>query len=170
VKSHVDLSKVINTGKFNFKDAQSNLKWLTQPRYDLNPETEEYGVSSFLYQRDRPFNPHRLYDFFKSNLFYFEQTPHNHEVDHGTDADALDVNDEDWEDCDDDYEPEETEEQYQKRLAEAQRRFRKSREEAQKNKQNGVLKHVFRSKGFVWLSHNPHAFYEWSQAAVQQTI
>jgi G3E family GTPase len=51
VKSNVDLTKVLNTKKFNFEEAESNSKWLEQDRFDIQPETEEYGVSSFLYKR-----------------------------------------------------------------------------------------------------------------------
>ena len=51
IKSNVDLNEVINTGKFNFEEAELNSKWLETDRYDIQPETEEYGVSSFLYKR-----------------------------------------------------------------------------------------------------------------------
>ena len=60
MKSNVDLKKVINTGKFNFDEAAKNTQWLEQDRYDINPESEEYGVSSFVYEARRPFNPERL--------------------------------------------------------------------------------------------------------------
>ena len=60
VKGNVDLKKVINTGKFNFDEAAKHTQWLEQDRYDINPETEEYGVSSFVYEARRPFNPERL--------------------------------------------------------------------------------------------------------------
>jgi len=29
----------------------------------------------------------------------------------------------------------------------------------------GSFKHLFRSKGFIWLSNHPDSFFEWSQAA-----
>jgi len=61
VRSEVDLTKVLNTGKFDFEEAESNSKWLAEGRYDHNPESIEYGVSSFLYKRDRPFNPSKLH-------------------------------------------------------------------------------------------------------------
>ena len=85
IKSKVDLDKVINTGKFNFEEAEANSKWLEQDRYDVNPETEEYGVSSFLYKRDRPFNPSRLHQVLEDNfmLDIINPNEHDHEHDHG---------------------------------------------------------------------------------------
>jgi len=31
--------------------------------------------------------------------------------------------------------------------------------------EKGPFKHLFRSKGFIWLSNHPDSFFEWSQAA-----
>lgn len=35
IKSNVDLTQVINTGKFNFEEAEMNSKWLETDRYDI---------------------------------------------------------------------------------------------------------------------------------------
>ena len=168
IKSKVDLDKVINTSKFNFEEAQSNLKWLKQDRYDINPETEEYGVSSFLYKRDRPFNPSRLYKVLESNfmLGVIDPNQHDHEHDHGEEdqgEDQGEVEEMKGEEIDED----ETEEEYQARLAAAKESFKAYREAGNIKKQAGVFKHLFRSKGFIWLSTQPNLFFEWSQAAVQ---
>merc|ERR1711976_510561 len=55
VRSGVPMDKIINTGKFNFEQAMKFDSWLERDRYDIQPETEEYGISSFVYQRERPF-------------------------------------------------------------------------------------------------------------------
>lgn len=60
LKSNVDLKQVINTGRFDFEEAAKNTQWLVEDRYQVNPETEEYGVSSFVYEPKKPFQPERL--------------------------------------------------------------------------------------------------------------
>ena len=116
-KSKIDLKEVLNTGKFNFEEAANHKKWLETDRYDIQPETEEYGVSSFIYNSHRPFNPERL----KKSLddsFILNITNHDHAhgppVEAGGDelvqandqAQGEDTNDTGAEEEDDDYEPE----------------------------------------------------------------
>jgi G3E family GTPase len=60
VRSTVPLEKVLNTGRFDFDEAASFDEWLSTDPH--TPETEEYGVSSFVYRARRPFHPQRLYD------------------------------------------------------------------------------------------------------------
>jgi G3E family GTPase len=60
VNSQVGLNEIINTGAFDFDQAASFEEWLTTEPH--TPETEEYGVSSFVYRARRPFHPQRLYD------------------------------------------------------------------------------------------------------------
>ena len=42
------------------------------------PETEEYGISSFLYNRTRPFDPERLHACLDSNFMLDIVNPENH--------------------------------------------------------------------------------------------
>ena len=60
VQGCVPPSAILNTGRFSFDEAAEFITWLQVPRDMPAPETEEYGVSSFVYQRGRPFHPARL--------------------------------------------------------------------------------------------------------------
>ncbi len=60
-RSVVDVARVINTGLFSMERAAEHAGWLKELRGTHIPESEEYGISSFIYERDRPFHPVRLY-------------------------------------------------------------------------------------------------------------
>lgn len=57
-----DASKIINTNLFDMEEAASSAGWLAELARPVHtPETEEYGVGSFVYRNgDRPFHPERL--------------------------------------------------------------------------------------------------------------
>ncbi len=59
----VPIDQIMGTGRFNFEKAYQHPLW-AQELYgfaDHVPETEEYGVSSFVYRAHRPFHPQRIY-------------------------------------------------------------------------------------------------------------
>ncbi len=66
-QGRVALSEVLNTGRFNFDTAAGFEEWLSGETH--TPETEEYGVSSFVYRARRPFHPRRLLDALESDVF-----------------------------------------------------------------------------------------------------
>ncbi|WP_445425945.1 zinc metallochaperone GTPase ZigA [Alishewanella sp. HL-SH06] len=62
-KGHVALPQILNTGLFNFEQAQQAAGWLKELRGEHKPETEEFGISSFAFYARKPFHPERFYHF-----------------------------------------------------------------------------------------------------------
>ncbi len=61
-QSRVPLDSILGTGRFEISQAEEMTNWLAVPRGSEETETEEYGISSFVYRRKRPFHPQRLWD------------------------------------------------------------------------------------------------------------
>ena len=56
----VELSQVIGTGLYDEGAASLMPGWAKELEGDHTPETEEYGIGSFVYRRRKPFHPQRL--------------------------------------------------------------------------------------------------------------
>ena len=56
--------EILNTGVFNFEEAEQSAGWMEELEKDEHtPETEEYGISSFVYRNKKPFDPERFWDY-----------------------------------------------------------------------------------------------------------
>ncbi|MGC6467728.1 MAG: zinc metallochaperone GTPase ZigA [Akkermansiaceae bacterium] len=61
VDASVPLDDVMGTGLFDPQKAAAQEGWLDS-LVEYTPETEEYGISNFIYERRIPFHPKRFYD------------------------------------------------------------------------------------------------------------
>ena len=63
---NVNINEILNTGLFNFEHAQQAPGWLKEINGEHIPETEEYGISSFVYEARKPFYPKKFHNFLHS--------------------------------------------------------------------------------------------------------
>ncbi|WP_338706940.1 GTP-binding protein [Paenibacillus amylolyticus] len=60
----VNPSEILNTGRFDFEKVSMSAGWIQELEKESHtPETEEYGIGSFVYRRRKPFHPSRLAEF-----------------------------------------------------------------------------------------------------------
>lgn len=60
----VDFAEIVNTGRFDFEQAEASPLWRKEleagGHAEHTPESESYGITSFVYRRNRPFHPERF--------------------------------------------------------------------------------------------------------------
>lgn len=62
--SKVSSKEILNTGLFDFEEAEQSAGWLEElNKEEHTPETEEYGISSFVYRSRKPFDPVRFFSY-----------------------------------------------------------------------------------------------------------
>ena len=69
-QSAVPVDKILDTGLFDFEKAHDHPMWAKELYgfADHTPETEEYGVSSFVFRARRPFIPQKIMAILNGNL------------------------------------------------------------------------------------------------------
>ncbi|EJP63187.1 cobalamin synthesis protein [Beauveria bassiana ARSEF 2860] len=103
----VDVKQLVNTGLFKMDVAQAGYGWLQDLHAmtvrEVNgknvvtpkPETEEYNVQSFIYSRQRPFHPRRLFALlYDKFILQLEQTEDDEDDEDDEDEDEDDEDDE----------------------------------------------------------------------------
>ena len=63
----VDVNELLTGARFDPEVAERNPRWIRELSGDHTPETEAYGISSFVYRAVKPFHPERLYRLFQSD-------------------------------------------------------------------------------------------------------
>ena len=67
--SKVNPTEKLNTNLFDFEEAEQSAGWMEELSKDeLTPETEEYGIGSFVYRTKIPFDPIRFWDFVQNQF------------------------------------------------------------------------------------------------------
>jgi G3E family GTPase len=67
--SKVDPKEILKTGLFDFEEAEMSAGWLEELNKDgHNPETEEYGIGSFVFRSKKPFHPDRFFDYVQTSF------------------------------------------------------------------------------------------------------
>ena len=62
--SKVHPKEILNTNLFDFEEAQTSAGWQKELEGGTHtPETEEYGISSFVFRNQKPFHPERFWKY-----------------------------------------------------------------------------------------------------------
>ncbi|KIS72076.1 uncharacterized protein UMAG_12104 [Mycosarcoma maydis] len=161
-RSRIDLQEILNTNLFSYEKAALGAGWLKSLNEEIKPETEEYGIGSFVYRARRPFHTARLWETIRE-VFVVIQSEY---IDDGEDED-------DDESMDADGEADDTEDNEMDVEAEgdddAQPQLNPQARLEAKNASE-TFAPLLRSKGFIWLATRPLMFGEWSQAGIMLTL
>lgn len=69
--SKVSPKSILNTGLFDYEKAEQSAGWIQElNKVDSGghvPETQEYGISSFVFRDERPFHPGRFWEYISQN-------------------------------------------------------------------------------------------------------
>lgn len=69
--SKVESKAILNTGLFDYDQAAQSAGWIQELKKLENgshiPETEEYGIASFVFRDKRPFHPERFWKYLSQN-------------------------------------------------------------------------------------------------------
>jgi G3E family GTPase len=68
VLGKVNPKEIINTGLLNYEEAETSAGWIRELEGIHTPETEEYGISSFVYRNEKPFHPDRFWQLIRQDF------------------------------------------------------------------------------------------------------
>ncbi|WP_420553293.1 GTP-binding protein [Tenacibaculum aiptasiae] len=62
--SKINSKEILHTGLFDFEEAEQSAGWIEElNKENHTPETEEYGINSFVYRSKKPFDPIRFWNY-----------------------------------------------------------------------------------------------------------
>jgi len=176
IRSGVPLNKIINTGKFNFEQAMKFDSWLERDRYDIQPETEEYGISSFLYERERPFDSIKVHKDVIEKLFMAYIYPEDKNI---IPEEELEAHIHKMQEMENELEDQEDENDEAKKDEEAGEEAKNPDEDDPEEDftyddrvkcaevfNHSVWKGVYRSKGMVYVASQPQSIFTWQSAGM----
>jgi len=67
-QSKVELEHVLNTNLFDYEKAEASAGWLKELENEHTPETEEYGIGSFVFRSKKPFHPERFLTYLNTDF------------------------------------------------------------------------------------------------------
>ncbi len=62
----IDSLQVLHTNQFDFEKASQGAGWIKELNEEHTPETEEYGISSFVYRSRKAFHPERFHQWLEN--------------------------------------------------------------------------------------------------------
>jgi G3E family GTPase len=68
-KGDIPVEEIFKKSRFNLEEIMSSPQWLKELNNKHVPETEEYGISSFVFREKRPFHPERLINSLNSGMW-----------------------------------------------------------------------------------------------------
>jgi G3E family GTPase len=70
INGQIDYSQILDTNSFDFEKAQSQAGWIKELQKPThNPESDEYGIKSYVYKARKPFDKEKFY---KSIVLFFD--------------------------------------------------------------------------------------------------
>jgi G3E family GTPase len=69
-RGRVPLDRVLDTGRFDYARAAASAGWIRELQGEHTPETEAYGITSFVYRARAPFDAERLWALTHDEAFW----------------------------------------------------------------------------------------------------
>lgn len=163
-RGDVSLDKVLCTDRFSMDKAAMSAGWLQVMRGEpVQPETEVYNISSFVYEQHTPFHPERLQEFletyFTTKFLNDEELADEEDMEEHESGDDEDGEDEE---CEEGAMTEEDATDVPRDARDADEFERKNTVKLEKARRE--FGNIMRSKGYLWIAGRDDLCGEWGHA------